>query len=188
MVVETGALAMNATAGAALSRQADCDAPSVAARVSAVDALHWLSSALTSLSRGLNDTPKIVALGIAGSALLKISGFPFYAAVAIGMGAGSLMSGFRVTETLARRVTPMSHGEGFAANLATSVLVGLASFAALPVSTTHVSSGAIIGIGLHRGADTVRWRTVADMLLAWLVTLPLSAALGAVACALLRTR
>lgn len=189
-IVETGAMAMGAaTSATVVSRQADCDASaSVEARVSAVDALHWLSSALTSFSRGINDTPKIVALGVAASALLGISGFAFYAAIAAGLGAGSLIAGFRVTETLARKVTPMSHGEGFAANLVTSVLVGLASFAALPVSTTHVSSGAILGIGLHRGAETVRWRTVRDVLMAWIVTLPVTAALGALAYALLRSR
>jgi PiT family inorganic phosphate transporter len=80
----------------------------------------------------------------------------------------------------------MSPGEGFAANLVTTLLVGTASLVALPVSTTHVSSGAIIGIGLHRGAGTIHWRTVRDMLLAWLVTLPVSALVGAGAFALLR--
>ncbi len=159
--------------------------PMIAARLSVVDGLHWLSAALTSFARGLNDTPKIVALGVASSAVLGIEGFPFYAAVAAGMGAGSLIADLRVTETLAAKVTRMSPTEGFAANAVTSVLVGLASWAAVPVSTTHVSSGAIIGIGLHRGARSVNWRTVRDMLLAWLVTLPVAALAGAGAFAFL---
>lgn len=187
-----GALAMSAASGAEVSstlvsRVEDCEAsPAVAARLQAVDALHWLSSALTSAARGLNDTPKIVALGIAASSALGISGFPFYAAVALAMGAGSLVAGLRVTETLASNVTPMSPAEGFCANIVTTLLVGWASVAALPVSTTHVSSGAIIGIGLHRGAASVRWKTVRDMLLAWLVTLPAAALIGAGAFAILR--
>ncbi len=127
-----------------------------------------------------------MALGIVAAATLGISGVPFYLLVALAMGAGSLIAGFRVTETLARKVTPMSPGEGFAANLVTTLLVGTASLVALPVSTTHVSSGAIIGIGLHRGAQTIRWRTVRDMLLAWVVTLPVSALVGAGVFALLR--
>ncbi len=182
-----GGLAMSSAGAAPIVATAErCDASTtIAARLSAVDGLHWLSSALTSLARGLNDTPKIVALGGAASLALGIQGFPFYAAVAIGMGAGSVIAGFRVTETLARKVTPMSPTDGFAANAVTTVLVGLASWAALPVSTTHVSSGAIIGVGLHRGERSVEWHTVRQMLLAWLVTLPVAALLGAGAFAVL---
>ena len=69
---------------------------------------------------------------------------------------------------------------GLAANLVTSALVGLASVFSLPVSTTHVASGAIIGVGLSRGGRDVRWKTVGEMLLAWLVTLPVSALLAAI--------
>jgi PiT family inorganic phosphate transporter len=181
-----GVVALSATTEAVVATDAECaSSPTVAARLSAVDALHWLSSALTSFARGLNDTPKIVALGVVAAAGLGISGSPFYVAIAVAMGAGSLIAGFRVTETLACKVTPMSPGEGFAANLVTTLLVGAASVVSLPVSTTHVSSGAIIGIGLHRGAAGVHWRTVRDMLLAWLVTLPVSAVIAAAAYSLL---
>lgn len=168
-----------AVAPVSASRQ-ECDlSPAVTARISALDGLHWLSSALTSLARGLNDTPKIVALGVAASAALAIDGVSFYVLVALFIGAGSLVGGFRVTETLARKVTPMTPGEGFAANLVTTLLVGLASLHALPVSTTHVSSSAIIGIGLRRGGRGVHWATVREMLLAWIVTLPASALVAA---------
>lgn len=169
-----------------VAAEAECEAsPTVAARVSLVDGMHWLSAALTSLARGLNDTPKVVALGVLAAAGLGLSGSAFYAAVALGMGAGSLVGGLRVTETLARKVTAMTPVEGFAANAVTAALVGLASSAALPVSTTHVSAGSILGIGLHRGAGSVRWATVRDMLLAWLVTLPVAAVAGFVAFRLL---
>ena len=163
----------------------DCDSePAVAARISAVDALHWFSAAATSFARGLNDTPKIVALGIGATAALGLPAFPAYLGIALAMAGGGLLSGLRVTETLACRVTEMSPGEGFAANAVTSVLVGAASLAALPVSTTHVASGAIIGIGLHRGVGP-RWRTVREMALAWVVTVPAAALVGAGAFALL---
>jgi PiT family inorganic phosphate transporter len=102
------------------------------------------------------------------------------------MALGSLIAGLRVTETLACRVTPMSPTEGFSANAVTSLLVGSASTLGLPVSTTHVSSGAIIGIGLHRGTGALRWGTVRDMALAWVVTVPAGAVLGAAAHALIR--
>jgi inorganic phosphate transporter, PiT family len=185
LIADGGALAMSTIETTVVARQEDCAvSPAVAARVSVVDGLHWLSSALTSFARGLNDIPKIVALGVAAAAAFGASGLPFYAAVAAGMGAGSLIGGLRVTETLAKKVTRMEPAEGFAANAVTTVLVGLASMAALPVSTTQVSSGAIIGIGLRRGGQSLQWKTVRSMLLAWLVTLPVAAAVGAAAFAL----
>ncbi|HEV8610556.1 MAG TPA: inorganic phosphate transporter [Thermoanaerobaculia bacterium] len=173
--------------GAVLAAEEECAAsPTVAGRLNVLDGLHWLSSAAASFARGVNDAPKIVALGVLSSVGLGISGVPFYAAIAVAMTAGSLVGGFRVTETLARRVTRMTPGEGFSANLVTSLLVSAASLAALPVSTTHVSSSAIIGIGLHRGARAVAWPTVREMVLAWLVTLPAAALVAAAAAALLR--
>ncbi len=170
-----------AVSEAVVATEQACGAsPAVAARVSAVDALHWLSAALTSFCRGLNDAPKMVALGIGAWAALGASGAGFYVLVTLAMGAGSLIGGLRVTETLAKKVTPMAPGEGLAANFVTTLLVGLASVLALPVSTTHVSSGAIIGIGLHRGVETVSWKTVRDMLIAWAVTLPAAALVAGV--------
>jgi PiT family inorganic phosphate transporter len=152
--------------------------PSIVSRLQLMDSLHWLSAGATSFARGLNDTPKILALGIAAAALLHVSANTGYLLVALAMGVGCLVAGFRVTETLAKKVTPMNPTEGFAANLITSLLVGFASRLALPVSTTHVSSSAIIGIGLRKGGRDIQWKTVRDMLLAWIVTLPVSAFLA----------
>ncbi len=155
------------------------------ARVTPINTLHWLSSGATSFFRGLNDTPKILALGVGVAATLGIGSFGFYLIVAVAMTLGSLIAGFRVTRTLAEKVTPISHENGVAANLATSILVGLASRFTLPVSTTHVSSGAIIGVGISRGGKEIRWKTVGEMLLAWVVTLPVAGVLSAIACKLL---
>jgi PiT family inorganic phosphate transporter len=127
----------------------------------------------------MNDTPKILALGVTAALALGIGRLPQYALVALAMGIGSMVAGFRVTRTLAEKVTPITPSNGFAANLVTSVLVGAASRFALPVSTTHVSSGAIIGVGLSRGGREVRWSTVGEMALAWFVTLPVSALIAA---------
>ncbi|MGE5715390.1 MAG: anion permease, partial [Acidobacteriota bacterium] len=149
----------------------DCP-PETLVRVGVLDSLHWTSAGATSFFRGLNDTPKILALGVAATAGLGISAFGFYALVAAAMSLGSLLGGFRVTETLARKVTRISHDDGLLGNLATSALVAAASFWALPVSTTHVSSGAIIGIGAGSKERCLQPRTVREMLLAWAVTLP----------------
>ncbi len=148
-------------------------------RFEVLDLFHWLSAGMTSFARGLNDAPKIVALALGVSALgTQISSTTSFLLVALAMGLGSVLSGLKVTETLAEKVTPMNPQEGFSANLTTSVLVGIAARLGLPVSTTHVSSGAIIGIGLKRGSKTVRWKMVSEMIMAWLITLPVSALVG----------
>lgn len=149
------------------------------ARLGAIDALHWISSGATSFFRGMNDAPKVLAIGAAASASAGFSMAALYAAVALSMGAGSMISGLRVTRTLAERITPITPIDGFAANVVTTALVAAASHFALPVSTTHVSSGAIVGSGVARGGQHVRWRTVGEMLLAWGVTLPVSATFAA---------
>ncbi|MGH2509198.1 MAG: inorganic phosphate transporter, partial [Ktedonobacteraceae bacterium] len=152
-----------------------------------LNSVHWLSSGVASLTRGLNDTPKLVALG---SVFYLLNGANSSAAVtpiwlffivALAMGIGSIIGGLRVTQTLAEKVTKMDDREGFAANLATSLLVGSSSFFSLPVSTTQVSSCAIIGIGIRKGWGGVRWRTIWDMVLAWIVTLPVAGLLALLA-------
>ena len=101
--------------------------------------------------------------------------------IAAAMTAGSLLRSMKVTETLAEKVTKMEPLEGLAANLVTAGLVIFASRLALPVSTTHVSSGAIIGLGLKRDARAIQWKTVREMALAWVVTLPAAAAVASLA-------
>jgi PiT family inorganic phosphate transporter len=125
-------------------------------------------------ARGLNDTPKIVALVIAAGALRPAAGL---AAVALVMAAGGVLNARRVAETMSRKITRMSPGQGLAANLVTAVLVAGASRLGLPVSTTHVSVGSLFGVGVANG--TARARTVLVILAAWATTLPLGAALAA---------
>jgi len=155
-----------------------------------MNGLHWLSSGTASFARGLNDSPKIVALGVAFFLITAhsakfVAPYWLFALVALGMGLGSFIGGRKVTVTLAEKVTKMDHTEGFAANLATAFAVAYASNLGLPVSTTHVSSGAITGIGLRNGVGRVNWKVVRDMALAWVVTLPAAGLLGLVAYALL---
>jgi inorganic phosphate transporter, PiT family len=142
------------------------------------DAAQWIASAALSFARGLNDTPKIVALAAVAGVSVGISAPALFVAGAIAMAAGGLVAGGRVTRTLAEGVTDIDALEGLAASGVAALLVLAASVVALPVSTTHVVSGAIVGAGLRRGADTVHWRTVWNMALAWIVTLP-AAAVGA---------
>ncbi|MBI4613728.1 MAG: inorganic phosphate transporter [Planctomycetes bacterium] len=147
-----------------------------------LDHLHWVTSGLASFARGLNDAPKMVALVLAAGALSAAgapSGPLVFIAVTAGMVGGGLFAGRRVTRVLAEKITPMDHREGFTANLVTSALVTAGALGGLPMSTTHVSSAAIAGLGLERGGKSIRWETVRQMALAWLVTLPAAALLGA---------
>lgn len=117
---------------------------------------------------------KIVALGSAAGALgLNWS----IGLVAMAMAFGGLFNARRVADTVSRRITAMEPHQGFLANAITSFLVIFASKWALPVSTTHVSCGALFGIGAANGQ--ARWSVVRTILLAWLLTLPIAALSGA---------
>jgi inorganic phosphate transporter, PiT family len=156
-------------------------APTTVAGVTVIDGLHWLSAGATAFARGLNDAPKILGLGVVAASAMNVPLAISFLLVALAMTSGSLIRGFKVTETLARKVTPMAPLEGLTANLVTALLVIFASRFALPVSTTHVSSAAIIGLGIRRDARDVRWKTVGEMVLAWIVTLPAAAVIAAMA-------
>lgn len=144
----------------------------------AANALHVLSAGSVCFARAVNDTPKIAAL-LLGAAALGGHGQPAWVIllVALIMAAGGWVQSRRVAETLSKRITEPSHGQGLTANLVTAGLVLGASHLGLPVSTTHVSTGAIFGIGLVNGKRD--WGTIARILLTWVATLPMGMALGA---------
>jgi len=141
-----------------------------------LDRLHFLSAGAVSFARGLNDTPKIVALLIAVQAL-RIPLSTGLLAIGLAMAVGGLLNARRVAMTMSERITAMNHGQGFTANLVTAVLVMFASRWGLPVSTTHVSCGSLFGLGTVN--QSARWGVIRNILLSWLVTLPLAALLAA---------
>jgi PiT family inorganic phosphate transporter len=150
-------------------------------RTRTLDTLHFLSGGAASFARGLNDTPKMAALLMVAHALDIRWGF---LAVAVTMAVGGLLDARNVAETLAKKITDMNPGEGFAANVATALLVNTATFYSLPVSTTHVSVGSLAGIGIV--TRKAHWKSVAQIVLCWLVTLPCGAALAAIIALVLR--
>ncbi len=141
-----------------------------------LDQLHYLSAGLVSFARGVNDTPKIVALMLLAAPFAG-QGMTAFVGVGVVMGLGGLLGARRVAETMSQKITPMNPGQGLTANLITSALVLAASPLGLPLSTTHVSCGALFGIGAV--TRQARWRTIAGIFAAWLITLPLAASLGA---------
>ena len=141
---------------------------------SALNGLHALSAGAVGFARGLNDTPKILAILVAAGALGVHDGTGL---VAVAMAAGGILAARRVAHTMAHGITGMNHGQGFAANLVTAALVAVASPLGLPVSTTHVSCGALFGIGAVNGE--ARWRVIGQVHLAWVTTLPAAVLLAA---------
>jgi len=139
-----------------------------------LDYAHYISSGVVSFARGLNDTPKIVGLLLVINAIDIKYGM---ITVAIAMAIGGLLNARKVGETVSKKITPMDHGQGFTANLITGLLVTTASLHGLPVSTTHVSVGSIFGIGTVTKKANIK--VVSNILMSWLLTLPIAALFSA---------
>jgi PiT family inorganic phosphate transporter len=139
-----------------------------------LDLGHFVSAGAVSFARGLNDTPKLVALGLAVSVL----NFAWsIALVASFMAIGGWIHSKKIAETVGLRITAMDPDQGFFANLITSFLVIFASKWGLPVSTTHISCGALFGIGIANGE--AHWAVIRTIVMAWMLTLPAAALFSA---------
>lgn len=139
----------------------------------ALKALHILSASSLCFARGLNDTPKIFGILFAAQILntnLSLT------AIAVAMAIGGLLQSRKVAERMSKKVTTMTEPQALIANLVASFYVIGASRLGLPVSTTHISVSSIIGVGV---ADkTANLHQVRDILLSWLLTLPIGALIG----------
>ncbi|MBL4710531.1 MAG: inorganic phosphate transporter, partial [Flavobacteriales bacterium] len=140
-----------------------------------LDIAHYLSAGVVSFARGLNDTPKIVGLLLVINTLdIKWS----MLAIAVTMAIGGSLNANKVGEMMSKKITPMNSGQGFTANLITGLLVTTASIHGLPVSTTHVSVGSIFGIGTV--TKKANLNVIRNILLSWLLTLPIAAICSAI--------
>jgi PiT family inorganic phosphate transporter len=147
--------------------------------------MHLVSSGAYSLSHGLNDAQK--TMGII-TVLLFSTGWlhgkfevPHWVAIScyIAMGLGTLSGGWKIIETMGSRITKLSQHQGFSASLGGSIILFSASLLGIPVSTTHTITGCIIGAGTARRASAVRWGVAQNVVAAWIITIPASAAVGA---------
>ncbi|MBI5139467.1 inorganic phosphate transporter [Candidatus Nomurabacteria bacterium] len=146
-----------------------------------LDQFHFVSSGIVSFARGLNDTPKIAAFLLLAHTVSTTVGILM---VAIAIALGGILHANQVADTVSNKITSMNAGQGFTANLVTGLLVILASQFGLPVSTTHVSCGALFGIGAV--THQAQWRNIFSIILAWVITLPIAAGLGIVSFAILK--
>ena len=147
--------------------------------------LHLLSSATYSVSHGLNDAQK--TMGII-TVLLYSTGHlsgefavPHWVAIScyIAIALGTLTGGWKIIETMGSRITKLSQHQGFSASMVGSIMVFSASLMGIPVSTTHTITGCVIGAGTARRASAVRWGVAQSVMVAWIITIPASAAVGA---------
>lgn len=161
-----------ADAGRIAASEFDDIAPSNKALTGA----HIASAVAICFARAVNDTPKLAALMLGAGILSSVNSA---LAATIAMAAGGWLLSRRVAETMSLKISDISPVQGTTANLVTAALVLTASRFSLPVSTTHVSVGSIIGSGAAAGRLDLS--TIRNVLLSWVVTLPLSAALAAIA-------
>lgn len=134
-----------------------------------IDRAHIGSAATICFARSVNDTPKLAGLMVVANGSSPTVSL---IAIATAVAAGGLLLSRRVAETMSQKITPLTPSQGLTANLTTAALVLAASFKSLPVSTTHVSVGAITGVGAS--ARTLSIATVRTILLSWVGTLPLA--------------
>jgi PiT family inorganic phosphate transporter len=147
--------------------------------------LHLISSALYSTGHGLNDAQK--TMGIIAVLLYSTGNLtgefhvPHWVALScyVAMGLGTLSGGWRIIETMGTRITKLSQHQGFSASMGGSVMLFTASWLGIPVSTTHTITGCVIGAGAARRASAVRWQVAGNVMTAWIITIPASAAVAA---------
>ena len=97
----------------------------------------------------------------------------------VAIGLGTLTGGWRIIETMGTRITKLSQHQGFSASAGGSVMLFAASYLGIPVSTTHTITGCVIGAGAARRASAVRWGVAGNVMIAWIITIPASATVGA---------
>lgn len=147
--------------------------------------LHLFSSAAYSLSHGLNDAQK--TMGIIAILLYSTGHLggefhvPHWVAIScyVAIAMGTMVGGWKIIETMGSRITKLSQFQGFSASAGGSVVVFGASLLGIPVSTTHTITGSIIGAGTAKRASAVRWGVARNVVMAWFITIPASAAVGA---------
>jgi PiT family inorganic phosphate transporter len=147
--------------------------------------LHLVSAGAYSLGHGLNDAQK--TMGVI-TVLLYSTGYlhgdfhvPHWVALScyVAIGLGTLSGGWRIIETMGTRITKLSQHQGFSASAGGSVMLFAASYLGIPVSTTHTITGCVIGAGAARRASAVNWGIARSVMVAWVITIPASAAVAA---------
>ncbi|SCX37669.1 inorganic phosphate transporter, PiT family [Klenkia marina] len=144
-----------------------------------------VSSATMALGHGLQDAQKtmgIITLALVTSGQIDTFEVPLWVviAAALAISAGTYAGGFRIMRTLGRRIIQLTPAGGFSAQtVASTVMVTTATVFAVPVSTTHITTTSIMGVGATRRLSAVRWGVAGNIVVAWVLTLPAAGTVAA---------
>lgn len=147
--------------------------------------LQIVSAALMAYSHGNNDAQKsmgIITLALISSGLLpQDAGVPILVKLgcAIAMGIGTSIGGWKIIKTMGTSIIKLQPIDGFAVQTASAAVIEVATAFGAPVSTTHVISATLMGVGASKRFSAVKWGTAFNIIWAWVITIPISAALGA---------
>jgi len=147
--------------------------------------LQFVSASLYSLGHGGNDAQK--TMGIIAVLLYsqgQLGGefhVPFWVVITCqaAMALGTLVGGWRIVKTMGSKITRLTPVQGFCAETGGAITLFVATWLGIPVSTTHTITGAIVGVGAARKVSAVRWNVASNIVVAWIVTIPASAAIAA---------
>jgi inorganic phosphate transporter, PiT family len=147
--------------------------------------LQFAAASLISLGHGGNDAQKtmgIIAVLLFSQGLLSGDFYvPFWVVITCqaAMGLGTLIGGWRIVRTVGSKITRMTPVQGCCASAGGAIMLIAATFLGIPVSTTHTVTGSVIGVGAARKVSAVRWNIAGNIVIAWIITLPASAAVAA---------
>lgn len=154
--------------------------------------LQILSAAFMATSHGLNDAQK--TMGVITLALLLFHQIdaiiiPFWVTLscATAMGLGTAMGGWKIIKTMGHRISKLDPTNGFAAETSASLVITGASLIGAPISTTHTITACIFGVGSAKRMSAVRWEVAANLVVAWIITIPASGTIAAISYFLLKT-
>ncbi len=148
--------------------------------------MQLVSAAAYSLGHGGNDAQKV--MGIIGAALIvngditNMKELPNWVPVACysAIAFGTLFGGWRIVKTMGSKITKLTPFEGVASETAGAITLFGTGALGIPVSTTHTITGAIIGVGITKRVSAVRWGIASNIIITWIITIPISAAVGAI--------
>lgn len=146
-----------------------------------------VSASLVSFAHGTNDAQKtmgVITLTLISTGALAAGSPPPYWVITIAglaIGVGTYLGGWRIIRTMGNRITDITPPQGFAAEASSTAVILSSANLGFALSTTHVVAGSVLGSGLGRRLAQVRWSVAGQMALAWILTLPAAAAVGALA-------
>lgn len=146
--------------------------------------LQLVSAALYSLGHGTNDAQKTMGVitGLLVTAgILKSFEVPYWVILMshFAIALGTLFGGWRIVKTMGQKITKLKPTGGFCAETAGGITLLLTAWGGIPVSTTHTITGAIMGVGATKRLSGVRWGLAGNIIIAWILTIPASAFVGA---------